>query len=235
MKYSKNLALAFLYGIFLKIYDDIIDNKLKVNLFCLDVLKYFVITLFSIIFYNDAIFSILYFECTLLSLMMDKYYTSNLEKSKDTDIQKDFLALNDNVWTYSCILSGVFVLYHLFNAEFKNICLLNWKNATLFINIIINFFIITMDIYFTPEHASNKKLYARIFVFIILSIFVYYMTFFSNYIYEGNYGIMLMHIGFLLASICFLTLDKFGILERFKNKPKYKKIKNKNKKQKTKN
>jgi hypothetical protein len=220
MQFTINLFLTFLFGIFLKIYDDIIDNKLNINTYYVDILKYFVITLFSIIFFNDVIFSILYFECTLLSFFMDKFYTSKLAISKDTGQQKDLLALNDNIWVYSCILSGCFIIYHIFMnfSNLKSINLFNYKNITLFINIVINFFIITLDIYFTPEHASEKKLYARVFVFILLSVFVYFMFSFSDYIYEGNYGILIMHIGFLLGSISFLTLDKFKVFDNLKNK-----------------
>ena len=159
MEYSINIVLSFLFGIFLKIYDDIIDNKLNLNIYYVEILKYFVITLFSIIFFNDVIFSVLYFECTLLSFLMDKYYTSKLEISKDTIEQKDLLALNDNIWVYSCLLSGCFVVYHIFMNlnKIKDIHLFDYKNITLFVNIIINFFIITLDIYLTPEHASNTK------------------------------------------------------------------------------
>jgi hypothetical protein len=220
MEYSINIVLSFLFGLFLKIYDDIIDNKLNVNVYYVDFLKYFVITLFSIIFYNDVVFSIIYFEMTLLSLMMDKFYTSKLEISKDTIEQKDLCALNDNIWVYSCLLSGCFVVYHIFMNlnKMKDIHLFDYKNITLFVNIIINFFIITMDIYFTPEHASDKKLLARSIVFILLSVYVYCMSFFSDYIYEGNYSIMLMNIGFLIGSIYFLTLDKFCVFDNLKNK-----------------
>jgi hypothetical protein len=220
MEYSINLLLSFLFGIFLKIYDDIIDNKLNISEYYVGILKYFVITLFSIIFFNDVVFTIIYFEMTLLSLLMDKFYTSKLHISKDTDEQKDLLALNDNVWMYSCILSGCFIIYHIFK-NFNNlntIDLFNYKNITFFINIIINFFIITIDIYLTPEHSSEKKLYARIFMLIILCIFIYYMTNFSEYIYEGNYGIILMHIGFLISSVIFLSLDKFKVFDSLKNK-----------------
>jgi hypothetical protein len=220
MEYSINLVLSFLFGLFLKVYDDIIDNKLNISEYYVSILKYFVITLFSIIFFNDGVFSIIYFEMTLVSFLMDKFYTSKLHISKDTDEQKNLLALNDNVWVYSCILSGCFIIYHIFKNfnSLKYINLFNYKNITFFINIIINFFIITIDIYFTPEHASEKKLYTRIFVLIILCIFIYYMTNFSEYIYEGNYGIMLMHIGFLIGSVIFLSLDKFKLFDSLKNK-----------------
>ena len=44
------------------------------------------------------------------------------------------------------------------------------------------------------------------------------MSRFSEYVYEGNYGIVLMNIGFLLGSITFLSLDKFKVFDNFKNK-----------------
>jgi hypothetical protein len=222
MEYSFNLILALLFGLFLKIYDDIIDNKLNINIFYIDILKYFVITLFSLVFFNSIVFSIIYLEMTLLSFLMDKYYTSKLINSKDTIEQKDYTAMNDNIWVYSCILSGIAVLFHLCcflqQNKLNEINLLSIKNITFYINIIINFFIITLDIYFTPEHASNKKLLVRICLLILLSIFFYSMTFYSEYIYEGNYGIILMHIGFLIVSIYFLTLDKYKYFDSLKNK-----------------
>ena len=220
MEYTFNLLLSFLFGIFLKIYDDIIDEKLKIDVIYIDLLKYFVITLFSIIFYNDFVFTIIYFEMTVLSFLMDKYYTSKLENSKDTIEQKDFTAMNDNIWIYSNILSGIFILYH-FVVNYNGLTSFNiydYKNITLLVNIIINFFIITIDIYFTPEHSSNNKLYVRIFVLLLLSTFVYYMTSFSEYIYEGNYGIILMHIGFLISSVYFLMLKKYDLFDYLKPK-----------------
>uniref|UniRef100_A0A6C0HRP2 Uncharacterized protein n=1 Tax=viral metagenome TaxID=1070528 RepID=A0A6C0HRP2_9ZZZZ len=215
---DSNLVLSFLFGLFAKVYDDIIDNKLNISEYYVDILKYFVISLVSIVCFNDAVFSIIYFEMTLLSLLMDKFYTSNLDISKDTDDEKDLLALNDNVWVYSCILSGICIIYHIFKNFAKININFSFKNLTFFINILINFFIITLDIYFTPEHSSDKKLYARIFVLVILCIFIYYMSRFQEYIYEGNYGIILMNIGFLIGSVTFLTLDKFKVFDNFKNK-----------------
>jgi len=214
------MVLSFLFGIFLKIYDDIIDNKLNLNIYYVDILKYFVITLFSIIFYNDVIFATLWFSMAFSSLLMDKYYTSKLDISKDTNEQKDFTCHNDNVWVYSLKLSGISIVYHIFMNlnKIKDIQLSDYKNITFLVNIIINLIIVISDIYFTPEHASDKKLYARIVVFILLSVFVYYMSSFSDYIYEGNYSIMLMNIGFLIGSISFLTLDKFCVFNNLKNK-----------------
>ena len=213
MDYSVNLVLCFLTGIFLKIYDDIIDNKLKVDIFYVDLLKYFVITLFSISLYNDGVFSTLWFVMGCSSLFMDKYYTSKLEKSKNTNDQKDFTCFNDTVWVYSLILSGIFMCYHGYihrNSVF------NYKQITFLISIIINIIIVVSDIYFTPEHSSNKKLYARIGMLIVLSSFIYYMSYFSEYIYEGNYGIILMEIGILISSTCFDMLDKWNMIDYLK-------------------
>jgi hypothetical protein len=219
MEYSFNLILCFLVGISIKIYDDITDNKLNVDIYYVELLKYFLITLFSIIFYNDVVFSTLFFVMACSSLLMDKFYTSKLENSKDNNEQQDFTCFNDNLWVYSLMLSGVAIIYHIFMNLNKmgDIQLFDYKNITFFINIIINLIIVIADIYYTPEHASDNKLNARICVIILLSIFVYYMTNFSDYIYEGNYGIMLMNISVLLGSISFLTLDKFHVFDSLKN------------------
>jgi hypothetical protein len=220
MEYSINLVLTLIYGIIFKIYDDIIDNKLNISKYYVDILKYIVITLFSIIFFNDGVFSTLWFVMAFSSLIMDKFYTSKLQKSKDTNEQKDFTCFNDNLWMYSLFLSGFFIIYHIFKNfnSLKSIDLFNYKSITFFINIVINIIIVVVDIYYTPEHASEKKLYARIFVLIVICIFIYYMSRFSEYIYEGNYGIILMNIGFLISSVIFLSLDKFKVFDKFKNK-----------------
>ena len=220
MEYSINLYLSFLVGIVLKIYDDIIDEKLNVNVLYIDFLKYLTITLFSIIFYNDIIFSILWFYVSFLSHLMDIFYTSKLEKNKDTIKNKDLLALNDNIWKYLYVIAGCFIFYHTIvnYSSFKNFTIFNYKNLTFLINILISSIIVLGDIYFTPEHSSGNKLYARICVFVLLSLFIYYMTFLSNYIYQGNYSIMLLFIGFLIASISFLSFDKFKMFDSLKNK-----------------
>lgn len=214
MKYNINFILAIFFGIFLKIYDDIIDNKININIFYIDILKYIVITLFSIIFYNDIIFSILYFEATILSFYMDYVYTNNLDNNIDNNTQKNLLAMNENTWIYSCFLSGFFILFHLFiyikNNNLNDINLFTYKNITLLILIFVNSFIVLGDIYYTPEHFSDKKLYARIIVLILLCITFYYMIFYSTYIYEGIYSFLLLYIGFLITSICSLILNKLN-------------------------
>jgi len=210
MEYTVNLLLCFLTGIFLKIYDDITDNKLKVDVFYVDLLKYFVITLFSISLYNDGVFSTLVFIMSITSLLMDKYYIITLDEKKTG---KDLSCFNDNVWIYVLILSGVFMIYHgIINYNIKFDC----KQITFIINIFINIILCIFEVYFNPEHISNKKLYIRICVLIILIIFFYYMTQFSDYIYEGNYGIFLMSIGCFISSVCFLTLDKFNMFDYLK-------------------
>jgi len=220
MKFSFNLLLCVFYGIFIKIYDDLIDEKFKIDVFYIDLIKYFVTSLCSIICYNDFVFAIIHFEMTIVSFVMDKYYTSQLETSKDTVEQKDFKAMNDNFWIYSSILTGLFILYHL-AVNYNGLMTFDfyeYKSITTLFNIIICFFIITIDIYFTPEHSSDNKLYIRVFVLLLLSTFVYCMSSFSEYIYEGNYGIMLLHIGYLITSVSFLTLKKYDVFDGWKNK-----------------
>ena len=94
---------------------------------------------------------------------------------------------------------------------------------------IINFFIITLDIYFTPEHTSQKKFYARLIVFFIISAIVAAMIKYNGCFYDGTIGSMLMHLGFLTSSLIYMSLENTNIITNLKPKIK-KKIKSKHKK-----
>jgi hypothetical protein len=94
------------------------------------------------------------------------------------------------------------------------------KNKTLFFFIFLCGAIIITDIYITPEHASEKKLHARMVVLLVLSVLYYLMTTYAkNILYEGNYYTILMFLGFLVASVTYLSLDKLGFIEPFKRQP----------------
>ena len=203
--------LTFFYGIVFKIYDDIIDNKIKVDEFYLKLLKYFVISLFSILFYIDIIFSTLWFIMAFSSYLMDIFYTKFLKNSVDNENQKDFCCMNETIWIYSCILSVFFIIYHLLinQDKIKNFQIYDIKNITFFIFIFINLFIVIVDIYFFPEHSSNSKLIARFIVLIIISTLIYFMFQYKIYFYDGTIGIMIMNVGFLTASIIYLLYNKF--------------------------
>jgi hypothetical protein len=95
------------------------------------------------------------------------------------------------------------------------------KNKTLFFFILLCGAIIVTDIYMTPEHASEKKIHARIVVLLVLSVLYYLMTAYAkNILYEGNFYTILMFLGFLVASVTYLSLDKLGFIEPFKKKQK---------------
>ena len=203
---------SFLYGIILKVYDDIIDNKLDVDPFYIDLFKYLTISLFSILFYADSVFSFLWFEMTLLSIFMDVFYTKNLFCNKEQFDAKKLECMNDTVWVYSTILSGLFTIYHLWYNRYHLTD--SMKNKTLFLFILLCGAIIITDIYITPEHASEKKLHTRIIVLLVLSVLYYLMTAYAkNILYEGNFYTILMFIGFLVTSVTYLSLDKLGFIE----------------------
>ena len=150
---------SFLYGIILKVYDDIIDNKLDVDPFYIDLFKYLTISLFSILFYADSVFSFLWFEMTLLSIFMDVFYTKNLFCNKEQFDAKKLECMNDTVWVYSTILSGLFTIYHLWYNRYHLTD--SMKNKTLFLFILLCGAIIITDIYITPEHASEKNMQVK--------------------------------------------------------------------------
>lgn len=218
MKYTFNLLLSFLLGMFAKIYDDIIDEKLNIDIIYVEVLKYSIITICSILFYNSFVFASIFGVVGLLTFLGDTYYTSKLENCKDTTEQKDLTSLNDGIWIYSFALSGLFIIYHSVVDYSSFNIIYNYKNIGTLVNTLICSFILVIDIYFTPEHSSDNKLYVRLFVLLFLSTFFYYMTLYSEYIYEGDYGIILTGIGYFASSVCFLTLNKFHVLDYLKHK-----------------
>lgn len=221
MEYTFILLLNLLLGIFAKIYDDIIDEKLNINIIYVDVIRYVMITIGSILFYNDFVFAIIFCLVSLLEFALDTCYLSKLEISKETVEQKDLTAMNDIIWIYTTILSGLFILYHgvvNYSSLTSFNIIYHYKNIGTLVSTFIMCFITVMEITFIPEHSSDIKLYVRIFELLFLSIFFYYMTSFSEYMYEGHYGILIMGIGYFVSSVCFLTLNKFHVFDYLKHK-----------------
>uniref|UniRef100_A0A6C0BZJ7 Uncharacterized protein n=1 Tax=viral metagenome TaxID=1070528 RepID=A0A6C0BZJ7_9ZZZZ len=207
-------VVSFLYGVTLKIYDDIIDNKLPLSKIYIDIFCYLTLSLMTIIFYLSPAFSILWTEMAGVSLILDKIYTCNIKQ--DTTDSKNYECMNDFIWMYSLILSSFFACYHYFNAEAINFNTDSPKNKSLLIFAVINFIIVTCDIYFTPEHSSNKKYYARIVLMVIISVIIFYMVKYSLYFYDGVIGIMLMNMGFLVASVTYMTFEDSNFINKLK-------------------
>ena len=227
---KETLVMCFLYGIIFKLYDDIIDNKLKVNQIISDFLCYLSSSFISLICYKSPIFSIIWTEMAGVSAIMDYIYTYKFKE--DTEDSKDFTCMNDNLWIYTLCVSTIFTIYHISDGK------LNWntnsyKTCTFLAFAIINFLIVVLDIYLTPEHSSQKKFYARTIVFFIIMGIVITMIKYNDYFYNGTIGIMLMNLGFLTSSLIYMSLENTSVITKLK--PKIKKKKSKHKKNKLKN
>ena len=204
-------VVSFLYGIVLKIYDDVIDNKLKIGNQNIDYLGYTTISLCLLACYLSGSFSFIYFEMTLLTFIMDYIYTFQFKE--DTEESKDFCGMNDNVWTFTVWISVMLGIYH-FISNRHEIRIHDVRSYTFLFFIIVNFFIITLDIYFTPEHSSNRKYYARIVVLLLLSFVVFLMNRHSEYFYDGTIAIMMMNVGFLISSVTFMSIEKSDFIQK---------------------
>jgi len=207
--------ITFLYGIILKIYDDIIDNKLQINNLITDFFCYMTISLVTLSCYLSGSFSFIWLEMSLLTFVMDYLYTYRFKI--ETEESKDLQGMNDSIWTYTCIISAIFTIYHIIKNEF-DFKIDGPKKYTLLIFVIINFFIVTIDIYFTPEHSSNKKYYTRLFVFFLILFTVITMIKYNDYFYDGTIGIMLMHLGFLISSLLYLSFENWDFIQNLKPK-----------------
>lgn len=207
--------ITFLYGIILKIYDDIIDNKLQINNLITDFFCYMTISLVTLSCYLSGSFSLIWLEMSLLTFVMDYLYTYRFKI--ETEESKDLQGMNDSIWVYACFIAAIFTIYHIIKNkfDFKIDCP---KKYTLLIFVIINFFIVTIDIYFTPEHSSNKKYYTRLFVFFLILFTVITMIKYNDYFYDGTIGIMLMHLGFLTSSLLYLSFENWDFIQNLKPK-----------------
>lgn len=207
--------ITFLYGIILKIYDDIIDNKLIINKLIIDFFCYMTISLITLSCYLSKSFSLIYLEMTLLTFAMDYIYTYQFKI--DTKESKDFQGMNDSIWIYTCCISAIFIAYHFFKNK-VNFKIDDHKFYTFLVFVIVNFFIITLDIYFTPEHSSNKKYYARLTVFFLILFTIIAMIRYNDYFYDGTIGIMMMHLGFLTSSLLYLSFENTSHITNLKPK-----------------
>ena len=217
--------MSFLFGLVLKIYDDMIDNKLLINKHVTDFFCYMTISLATLSCYLSGSFTLIYLEMTLLTFAMDNLYTYQFKQ--DTEESKDFQGMNDSIWTYTCILSAVFAIYH-FTKNNVGFRMDSVKKRTLSILAVVNFFIITLDIYFTPEHSSQKKFNARLVMFFIMLATVVAMIKHNGKFYDGTIGIMLMNLGFLTGSLIYMSLENTSAITNLK--PRIKKKKSKHKK-----
>jgi len=213
---------SFVYGALLNIYDDIIDTKLIVSSSTIEYIKLSTTTLFSILFFYDGVFCFIHFELTILSLMMDSFYTSKLDANKETEFQKDLCVMNDCIYTFACFLSGIMLPLHtihnwmyLMNTDFLDV-----RNLTLYANILIAGLLISIDGFCTPEHVSDKKLYLRCLLLFFFCTLIWGTLKYSFYVYSGCYSIGFMYIGILSSSVGFLGLEKFELLNNYKRKIK---------------
>ncbi|MHA2082425.1 MAG: hypothetical protein ACXABD_01590 [Candidatus Thorarchaeota archaeon] len=204
-------VVSFLYGLVAKIYDDVIDNKLKTGSQVIDYLSYITVSLCLLVCYLSGSFSFICFEMALLTFIMDHIYTFQFKE--DTEESKDLCGMNDNVWMFTIWVSGMFSIYHLIKNGL-DIKLQNVKSYTFLLFIMVNFLIVMTDIYFTPEHSSNRKYYARIVGLLLLSVVVFLMNKYSDYFYDGTIAIMAMNVGFLLSSVIFMSIEKSDLVQK---------------------
>ena len=121
--------------------------------------------------------------------------------------------MNDNVWTFTIWISAMLGIYH-FIGNRPEIKIYDVRTYTFLLFIMVNFLIVMTDIYFTPEHSSNRKYYARIIVLLLLSVVVFLMNKYSDYFYDGTIAIMMMCVGFLISSVIFMSIEKSDFIQK---------------------
>ena len=148
--------LSLVLGILTKIYDEITDETIRVSLLNIEIIKYFIIGIATIVSSYDVGFLFMILAMMLGSLLVDTNIF-NIVACNDKNI-----AFNDNFW-YATIIyfSALGVLLSLLNYKhFK----LSFQNGLVFIAM-IGFFLLTLiePQFFPEENPTGQSLYVKIF------------------------------------------------------------------------
>jgi hypothetical protein len=143
--------LCSLLGIFTKLFDDIIDMKIIIDTFYINLLKYLIICISTIICINDYTFCII----TVLSLILSNY-------------NDPF----DNIFWVNYLIISIIILI-IFNNHFSNI-----NHIMLFFIFLIQISFI-YEVNEFPENFSYYKQESRKYGIIFLSILFIFLEYYN--------------------------------------------------------
>jgi hypothetical protein len=163
--------LAFIYGVLIKIIDDIYDS----NLF----LDYKLITDVAVI--GLTLFFFLYDR--IISFFGSGLYTIG----GITGLIIIPRSVDANIWRILIYLAIPIFIYHLFNLDSLT-ALLMPEDITQFLFtvmpiIVVSLILMLIEDYLVPEEYGNKKLYDKLFQVIATGSFIYFLNF-SSYFSE---------------------------------------------------
>jgi hypothetical protein len=159
--------IALLFGIFLKLFDDIIDNSLFRSIFgsydkiSEEIFKTFIITLNTILILKEPFFGLSFVVCSIAMILGDMFfYKEKNYEHKGMD--------HDFWWSYS-IITFLITGFSFFVKENIETNIPIFLLLTFFI-----FGIFLIEPYFIPENNSKNKTYSRSIIVILYSIFLYF-------------------------------------------------------------
>lgn len=159
--------IAILFGIFLKLFDDIIDNPLfraafgSYDKIIEEFLKTGIMSLNTVLIMKEPLFGFSFVLCSIAMIISDMLFYKE-EKYEHKGMDHDFW------WSYALItllVTGI----SFFVAENLNI---NVPVFTILIFLIFGIFLI--EPYLMPENHSKNKIYIRSIIVILYSIFLYF-------------------------------------------------------------
>lgn len=200
-------GLSFLFGCIIKVYDEIIDNKINVSDSFIEILKIFMIGIITILFLfeNSFILPFLFGLCYNL-------YLGDLILIKYTNTPVEDTAINDTYWNSSIIyvtFLAVFIFLYNYKSYFFTlksfIHFLFSKNKYILsaVYITFTFFSYLWESYYFTEENSKKKYYWRI-IFVLYSIITCILFIaYKEYFVLGLPMLKMWHIGYLFVWFCF--------------------------------
>ncbi len=194
--------IAVLFGIFLKLFDDIIDNPLFRAAFGTydkiieEFLKAGIMSLNTVLIMKEPLFGLSFVLCSIAMILGDVFFYKE-EEYEHKGMDHDFW------WSYTLIT--------FFLTGFSFFVVENFE-INIYLFILLFFFIFSIFLiepYIIPENNSKNKTYSRIFFIIINSLFLYFNNNISNLFSTNiNYLIYLVQAttSYFILSIIINTL-----------------------------
>jgi hypothetical protein len=168
-----NIIISFVLGSLIKIYDEIIDNNIKIKKSIINIIKISIIILYTYIGFNYPLVIVYTFFLFVASYLC----TSKIFKSTSKD-GGEIKEMDDIYWSqlfYYTVFLMVILFFKFKNKIITNNIFSDYKLIIFFIVVIATVTMILIEFYMVTEEYSKDKLNIR-FLFVISCILLLYSS-----------------------------------------------------------
>ena len=186
---------SLILGSLFKLYDEIVDNNLKINKEYIVILQISIVFLSFYLYHKDSLFMVFCIIAYYSAYIYDYILLNN------NVIDHTQIAMNDSFWhLYAIVLIPIFIF------NYKNIITYNYiniKTNTFILTFCIGFILCLLEAYLFPEETSSAKIIFRILCLLFFCCSLFIILYFKSYFYIAIPLIYLFWTGYFATSIIF--------------------------------